>query len=177
VLSLYSFAHAGPYAGYTTTALIPFAEAGIPIPWSGKVHVDMRLDMPLSGHLFTPFVDTGSTGIIVPAKRIDGFDDARYCTPVDVTPTNRGWVFLSSSDYLYQGCWVRKDVYFNIEGSSNPRIKANVPVLAVLNKITCPEYDVTVDDGVCHMNPPTAIEHMPVGFEILGIGWGREDDS
>jgi hypothetical protein len=118
---------------------------------------------------------TGSTGIILPGVSLTNFDRAANCTA-----DNTGFHYLTSSNVLYQGCWVTEDVYFN-SGSLTTgaaEVHARVPVLAVYRRIQCA---ATTDDlyvfahGDCLDKVTDDLN--PTGIELLGIGWGRIDDG
>ncbi|KAM5347656.1 hypothetical protein ACJ41O_007480 [Fusarium nematophilum] len=172
---------AGPYSGYDVSALIPFYDQTDPT-WTKRVHVTMRVGST-SGDLFWPWIDTGSTGVVLPGKNIAGFGE-KSCTL-----TNRGFHYLTSSNILYLGCWITKDLYFNTETSGNPVVHSRVPILAVYRRIEC---DASTDDlyvfshGDCPHHVSVQEDPFcedwsnkgnPSCFGFIGIGWGRMDDG
>ncbi|KAH6857197.1 hypothetical protein B0I37DRAFT_319238 [Chaetomium sp. MPI-CAGE-AT-0009] len=177
VTFLSSTAAAGPYSGYDISTLIPFLDQTNPT-FSNTLHVNLRVGST-TGDKFTPFIDTGSTGIVLPGKDIAGFSQ-NHCTSA-----NRGFHYLTSSNILYLGCWITKDLYFNVGDASHPVVHSRVPILAVYRRIQChkdtddlvviatgdcPVKVTTKDDPSCHGSNPTC-------FGIMGIGWGRLDDG
>ncbi|KAL6401318.1 outer membrane autotransporter barrel protein [Ilyonectria robusta] len=126
-------ATAGPYSGYTVSTLIPFVDQTYPKTWQDLVHLQMRVGST-SGVLLNPWIDTGSTGVILPGSSIAGFNYEQSCTT-----RNLGFHYLTSSNILYLGCWINKDLYFNTEklsdGTRLPVVHSRVPILAVYKKI------------------------------------------
>lgn len=163
-------AAAGPYSGYDVSALIPFYDQTDPT-WTKPVHVTMRVGSA-SGDLFRPWIDTGSTGVVLPGRNIAGFSQN------DCTSTNRGFHYLTSSNILYLGCWITKNLYFNTETTGNPVVHSRVPILAVYRRIEC---HASTDDlyvfshGDCTVKVSDVQD--PSGFGFIGIGWGRMDDG
>ena len=175
LLVLSTLVQAGTYSGYTTSVQIPFLEASEPgLGFGSNVHVQLRFSSPSSASVIKPFVDTGSCGIILSAADLNDWD------PSEGTDTNKGWQYLSSSNLLYSGFWVERDIYF--EGSSgessnsSPLIKSTVPILAVTKKLKCLSYDVS-DPGEDCPGTSSDIQLLPKGIRIMGIGFGREADG
>ncbi|KAK4235185.1 hypothetical protein C8A03DRAFT_46621 [Achaetomium macrosporum] len=163
-----------PYRAYDESVFIPFLDQTTP-PWTRPVHMKMRVGSFLDRNYFEPVVDTGSTGIVLPGVAISNFDRAANCTP-----TNTGFHYLTSSNVLYQGCWVTEDVYFNEDNptTATPVVHSRVPVLAVYRRIQCAD---TTDDlyVFAHGDCPDKVsdDPDPTGIALLGIGWGRIDDG
>ncbi|PVH68172.1 hypothetical protein DL98DRAFT_394629, partial [Cadophora sp. DSE1049] len=163
------------YDLYTTTAPIPFSESLdlLTPPMTNKPHVRVRISSTTS-RLFTPVVDTGTCGFAVSAADLPDWD------PAEATPASEGWQFLSSSDKLYVGHWVERDLYFNVRIPTLPMlpiVRSRVKVLAVTSVTTCSEYNVAVDRDVCPMSPLPQVTPMPSGIELMGIGFGRMADG
>lgn len=176
---LSSFVVAGPYSSYDISTLIPYEDQRDP-SWSDLVHVRLWVGSTVGDGVKT-FVDTGSTGIVLPAKDIPGFTK-NHCTT-----RNSGFHYLTSSNILYKGCWLTQDIYFNVGRTLQPVVHARVPVLAVTQRIQCrsdtddrtvistgdcTNKDRTDEDPTCDPLATTRI-----CFGILGIGWGRLDDG
>jgi hypothetical protein len=163
-------AAAGPYSGYDVSTLIPFVDQTDPA-WTRQNHVTMRVGST-SGDSFLPWIDTGSTGVVLPGADITGFSEN------DCTTTNRGFHYLTSSNILYLGCWITKDLYFNTETTGNPVVHSQVPILAVYKKIVC---DAGTDDLYVFSHGDCLVHTEPIqnpsGFGFIGIGWGRMDDG
>jgi hypothetical protein len=154
-------AAAGPYSAYDVTTLIPFEDQTDPT-WNDKVHVYMRIGSA-SGTLLRPWIDTGSTGVVLPASLVPGFNQNK-CNSF-----NEGYHYLTSSNILYLGCWLPQDLYFNTE-TDFPVVHAQVPVFAVHTKVECAAGTEDVDvirTGTC-TGTSTA---NPTGFWFVGIGW------
>ncbi|TVY64585.1 hypothetical protein Focb16_v015454 [Fusarium oxysporum f. sp. cubense] len=171
-LYLFHLARAGPYAGSTVKALIPFAEAeseaeSMATPFTSRYHVPIQLSTGPPGtrmddtRVYSPFVDTGTTGIVLPAASIPGFT-----VP---TGAERGWQYLTSSKILYAGWWIEKDVYFNVNDPMHT-VKSTLKILAVTEKTKCDHWEENGDTDTCKDVLP---EQNPIGFGILGIGFGR----
>lgn len=101
-----SLAQRGMYDGYTTSALIPFLEAGDPgAPFTDPVHVALRLS-DVSSKEFKPVVDTGTCGFVISAADIPDWRED------EATFDSLGWEFLSSSKRLYNGHWIKRNIFF-----------------------------------------------------------------
>lgn len=162
---------AGPYASFTTTGYIPFSNTTLPVDWSSKVKVDVTVNsFASSARLFRPDVDTGTCGFLFSSKDLPDWDPS-----TEALDSNRGWEFLSSSDLLYTGHWVTRDLYFNPRNSAT-RIKATVPVLAVTKKVKCTTYNVAVDGDACPTTPDWE-DNDPSNVRVMGVGFGREADG
>ncbi|KID81305.1 outer membrane autotransporter barrel protein [Metarhizium guizhouense ARSEF 977] len=170
-LYLFHLARAGPYAGSVVQALIPFAEAdSMTTPFTSRYHVPIQLSTGPPGtrintQVYRPFVDTGTTGIVLPAARIPGFT-----VPTD-PGAERGWQYLTSSKILYGGWWIEKDVYFNVNNHDNPPVKSTLKILAVTERTEgCNDLQINGEIYTCPGKSPTP---PPMGLGILGIGFGR----
>jgi hypothetical protein len=164
---------AATYSEYTTSVFIPFLEAdGLGSPSSGNVHFNVKISSPTSTAHFSPFIDTGSCGIVISAANLNDWD------PSQGTDANKGWHYLSSSNWLYSGYWVPRDLYLEGHDDSNNvvSIKSTVPILAVTKKVRCPDYDVSNPGENCPTTPTETLNN-PTGIEIMGIGFGREYDG
>ena len=169
VMALARLAQAGPYAAFTTSGFIPFSDTTTPVDWSSNVKVDITVNSFAStAKLFRPVVDTGTCGFMFASKDLPDWNPT-----TEAIAANKGWEFLSSSDILYTGYWVMRDIYFNPRSSST-RIKATIPVLAVTRKVGCSSYNVAVDTDVCPS--PDWIDDNP-SVRLMGVGFGREEDG
>jgi hypothetical protein len=162
------------FSGFSTTALLPFVESiTVSSIFSNNVHVDMRISSTTS-KLFRPFVDTGSCGIVISAADMDDW------SPSEGTAANSGWQYLSSSNWLYNGFWVMRDLYFSEQGldgtTTGAFVKATVPILAVTKKMNCPSYNSSSPGQNCPQEPIETISD-PTGIRIMGIGFGRKADG
>ncbi|KAH8592681.1 hypothetical protein B0O99DRAFT_629522 [Bisporella sp. PMI_857] len=174
-LYLFHFASAGPYAGSTLSVLVPFEEAqSMTTPFSSVYHVPIQLSDGLPGSaintkVYHPFVDTGSTGIILPAASIPGF------TIPTGPDAERGWQYLTSSKILYAGWWIEKDVYFNVNDPAHSVVKSTLKILAVTEKTEhCDDWEKNGDKDTCTgKSPAMCPTACPTGFGILGIGFAR----
>ncbi|KAH6955747.1 hypothetical protein BKA56DRAFT_603580 [Ilyonectria sp. MPI-CAGE-AT-0026] len=170
-LYLFHLARAGPYAGSTVSVLIPFTEAGsMTTPFSSRYHIPIQLSTGPPGttinthHVYNPFVDTGSTGLLLPATDIPGFT-------VPTGPgAERGWQYLTSSKTLYGGWWIEKDVFFNANNDM-PIVKSTVKILAVTERTKeCSDLQIHGDLYTCPESPSSDLRDF---HGILGIGFGR----
>ncbi|KAM7198911.1 hypothetical protein V8F20_005978 [Naviculisporaceae sp. PSN 640] len=169
-----TIAQPGPYASFHTTGYIPFTDTTaitLPIDWSSKPKVDVTVNSFAStARLFRPDVDTGTCGFLFSSKDLPDWN-----ATTEALETNKGWQFLSSSDLLYTGHWVTRDIYFNPRNSAT-RIKATVPILAVTKKVKCTTYSVSVDTDTCPTTPEWE-DNNPGSVRVMGVGFGREDDG
>ncbi|KAG8411869.1 hypothetical protein J3458_015164 [Metarhizium acridum] len=176
------FVGADIFDGFTESTLVPWLENQVADPFANTVHVSMRLSCTgtvdcVGGRTkdYKPVVDTGSTGIMLVAKEIPDFIPGT-CPTEDV-----GWQYLSSSDKLYRGCWIKKEVVFNPGSASTtqPEMTATVPVLAVTESAFCDprssfgEYDVLAAPNTCP-DPTVVFDTNPTTLSMLGIGFGRQ---
>lgn len=165
------FAHRGIYDGYTTSALIPFLEAGDGgVAFTNPVHAALRISST-STREFKPIVDTGTCGLVISAADISDWREE------EATFESLGWEFLSSSKRLYNGHWIKRDIYFNIGSSAHPLIRSQIPILAVTNVTICEDYNTAVDKAKCPTIPPPPVTHKPKGIQLMGIGFGRVADG
>lgn len=166
-----SVSRGGRYDGHTTSALIPFLEAkDSSAPFTKRPSVALRFSSP-SSRAFTPIVDTGTCGFVVSAADLPDWREE------EATFDSKGWEFLSSSKRLYNGHWIKRDIFFNVGSLTNPLINSQVPILAVTNVTICDDYNTAVDKDKCPTIPTPPIEHMPKGIELMGIGYGRVADG
>ncbi len=96
VTCLSSAAVAGPYSGYDISTVIPFPDQTDPT-FKDVLHVKLWVGST-TGYEFKPFIDTGSTGIVLPAKDIAGFSKN------ECTGDNDAFHYLTSSNSIYRGC-------------------------------------------------------------------------
>lgn len=163
--------HPGMYDGYTTSALIPFLEAeDCDVSFTNTVHVALRISST-SAREFKPIVDTGTCGFVISAADIPDWREE------EATFKSLGWEFLSSSKRLYNGHWIKRDIFFNVRSSAHPLIKSQIPILAVTNLTICDDYNMAVDKAECPTIPAPPVTHMPTGIELMGIGFGRVADG
>jgi len=114
-----------------------------------------RLGLSFGGEPRPVLVDTGSTGIVVSAARIPH---------VETLPGRPGRLTYSSSGRIMIGRWVTVPVtLWGGDGASVPTLP--IPVLAV-ERIDC-----TAKARNCTQ------EDAPGHVAMMGIGFGREDDS
>lgn len=114
-----------------------------------------RLGLSFGGEPRPVLVDTGSTGIVVSAARIPN---------VEALPGRPGRLTYSSSGRIMIGRWVTVPVtLWGGDGASLPT--RPIPVLAV-ERIAC-------TDKARHCTAEEAPDHVA----MMGIGFGREDDS
>ncbi|MCJ1349694.1 hypothetical protein MMC31_007935 [Peltigera leucophlebia] len=166
-----SLAQQGTYDGYSTSTLIPFLQTeDSGVPFTNPVSIALRFSST-SSREFTPIVDTGTCGYVVSAADIPDWREE------EATFDSLGWEFLSSSKKLYNGHWIKRDIFFNVGSSTNPLIRSQVPVLAVTNVTICNDYNVAVDKDKCPTIPAPPVEHNPRGIDLFGIGYGRVADG
>lgn len=114
-----------------------------------------RLGLSFGGEASPVLVDTGSTGIVVSAGRIPD---------VDALPSRPGRLTYTSSGRIMIGRWVTIPV--TLSGRDGARVSTRpIPVLAV-DRIDCTEKARSCTQ-----------EEAPKHVAMLGIGFGREDDS
>ncbi|MHB2206259.1 hypothetical protein [Methylobacterium sp. CM6257] len=114
-----------------------------------------RLGLSFGGEIRPVLVDTGSTGIVVSAARISG---------LETLASRPGRLTYTSSGRIMVGRWVRMPVtVWGRDGES--MITRPIPVLAV-------------DRIDCTARPRNCVpEDAPAHVAMMGIGFGREDDS
>ncbi|KAK3367722.1 hypothetical protein B0H63DRAFT_85473 [Podospora didyma] len=165
------------YTGFTTSALIPWLHTGPDgtVDWELPVHLAFRVHIlgTETGHIFRPLADTGSQGVVLPAKLID-YDFNVSC---EDQGGKKGWEYLSSSHRFYEGCWVPRDVSFNAQDDDRNLavVTAHVNILAMVNTSICANYSATHD-------PPCLDTHRNITSNsttvaMLGIGFGRESSD
>ncbi|WP_019906585.1 hypothetical protein [Methylobacterium sp. 77] len=114
-----------------------------------------RLGLSFGGEVRPVLMDTGSTGIVVSASRIPGFE---------AMPSLPGRLTYSSSGRIMIGRWVTLPV--TLVGRDEASVTtAPIPVLAV-TRIEC-------TDGARDCSPQTMPEHVA----MMGVGFGREGDA
>nr|WP_082494249.1 hypothetical protein [Methylobacterium sp. Leaf106] len=114
-----------------------------------------HLGLSFGGEVRPVLMDTGSTGIVVSASRIPGFDSM---------PSRPGRLTYSSSGRIMIGRWVTLPV--TLVGRNGASVTTTpLPVLAV-TEIAC-------TDTARACTPET----MPGHVAMLGVGFGREGDS
>ncbi|MCJ1397611.1 hypothetical protein MMC11_000806 [Xylographa trunciseda] len=135
----------------TVTCFIPFSNAAT----NSNLKYVPELNFTIGNYTSSAPMDTGSTGILLPAKRVPGF-----------CPTNctHGSEYLSSSKRLYEGCWI--DSMINISSIA----VAKVPVLAVSSLCTCTKF--CSKKGKCAVKTSNCTQNPKVQY--LGVGFGRD---
>lgn len=114
-----------------------------------------RLGLSFGGEVRPVLMDTGSTGIVVSASRIPGFE---------AMPSRPGRLTYSSSGRIMIGRWVTLPVTL-VGRNEASVITAPIPVLAV-TRIDC-------TDTARACTPETMPEHVA----MMGVGFGREGDA
>jgi predicted aspartyl protease len=121
----------------------------------GDIDRSPRLGLSFGGAIRPVLVDTGSTGIVVSAARIPD---------VETLPSRPGRLTYSSSGRIMIGRWVSVPV--TLWGDDGAHVATRpIPVLAV-DRIAC-------TDRARRCRP----EEAPAHVAMMGIGFGREDDS
>ncbi|KAF8850055.1 hypothetical protein BDZ45DRAFT_208814 [Acephala macrosclerotiorum] len=168
---------ASDYDGFNTSALIPFVDEDSAIPFTDYQLVNFWFSSDPASTNYTPFVDTGSTGMVISAADIPEWNlSEASCYP-------QGWEYLSSSKRLYTGNWIPKDVYFNLGDPDHEVIHSQVPVLCVTSVTICngtTKYNSTVDEGSCPTDPDgylPPVTEFPTGIRIMGVGFDRQGDG
>ena len=160
-------ARAPSFDGKTQGAFVPFTDDSKGMQTTPKI----RISMPGMPQPIKVQMDTGSCGYTFSwvdlVKFHKGLRQDQHGNPVGYEP---GHLFLSSSKVLKKGVWVPMEISF----VDTPGTKANVPILAVTQKIVCDHYD-NKRPGECPS--PTKVIDMPSGVNYLGVGFGREDDG
>ncbi|CEJ82354.1 hypothetical protein VHEMI02424 [[Torrubiella] hemipterigena] len=161
---------AGAYAAYNTSVVIPFSNNNEnKVPFT----TDIRVNITVNGRGYrTPIVDTGTCGLLLPASKVTGYEEAK------ARNDPRGWEYLSSSHILYSGYWVSTEIVFN---AAVPKVTATVPVLAVDYRVTCHTYNSTTDTDKCTKVQGTATStaksEATTEVQYIGIGFGRQHDG
>lgn len=114
-----------------------------------------RLGLSFGREVRPVLMDTGSTGIVVSASRIPGFE---------AMPSRPGRLTYSSSGRIMIGRWVTLPVTL-VGGNGAGVTTAPIPVLAV-TRIDC-------TDAARACTPETMPEHVA----MMGVGFGREGDA
>lgn len=122
----------------------------------GGLNAVPRIGLSFGGEPIRAELDSGSTGIVVAASFIPGFDQLQSVGPGKLTYTSSGRVML--------GQWVVTPV--GLVGKEGGRIQTEpMPVLAV-TEVQCLET-------ARECTPTTS----PRNIAMVGIGFGREGDS
>ena len=149
----------GPYTAFSSDYAVPFTGSpSLKALGTSLLHVSASIAVPGGGTGTTSsfIVDTGSTGVVVPATEVAGYVNGNGTA---------GSITYTSSGLTLSGYWTNAVVSFpgavNQNGVSTTATAA-LPVLAVTNA-TCSGSGV---------NPcGTTIPHM------LGVGFGRGTDT
>ncbi|KUJ16560.1 uncharacterized protein LY89DRAFT_87056 [Mollisia scopiformis] len=176
-LSIGCLLAASATAGSNASALIPFLpvdDGGI--TFTDYQNVNFRFAAKAASTNYIPFVDTGSTGMVISAADIPEW------TAEEAERYPQGWEYLSSSKKLYNGNWIPKDVYFNFGDPNHELIHAQVPVLCVTSVTVCngAKYNATINKGSCPKNPDGTlppITYSPKRIRIMGVGFDRQGDG
>ncbi|HEY0307069.1 MAG TPA: Calx-beta domain-containing protein [Acidobacteriaceae bacterium] len=154
--ALVSITTAGPYTAYSSYYTLPYV--GTPsfkaLGSTLKVTASIAADITHTGTSASYTLDTGSTGVIVPATELAGY------TTGNGTP---GSLTYSSSGLKLTGYWTNAVITLpnaKNESGAGSTVTITVPVLAVISG-TC------TGGGVNSGNCTGTIPHM------LGIGFGR----
>lgn len=157
------------------TALIPYTASSLfpnETVWTNAVRVAWCLDH--QAYCYNGTLDTGSTGILLSAADLENYNE----TAAALYPV--GWQFLTSSKILYSGNWIPRNLTFPTASkdggnATTTNVTAEVPILAVTKKVTCPGYNITTDGAECPANAnATGETDMPVQIVYLGVGFGRQ---
>ncbi|GJD54062.1 hypothetical protein OPKNFCMD_6843 [Methylobacterium crusticola] len=155
MLELTVTALAGPlphYDGDRQGTFLPFLDAP---GEDSRIQHPPRLGLSFGDEMHPVLMDTGSTGIVVSASRIPD---------VDALPSKPGRLTYSSSGRIMIGRWVTIPV--TVWGRNGAGVATRpIPVLAV-DRIDC-------TDRPRHCRPEEAPRHVA----MMGVGFGREDDS
>lgn len=155
VLGVSSAASAAPgpsYEGWHQGTFLPYLDSN---RFDADAERSPRLGLSFGGEVRPVLMDTGSTGIVVSASRIPDLDGL---------PSRPGRLTYSSSGRIMLGRWVTVPVtVWGRDGASI--ITQPIPVLAV-DRIAC-------TDQARHCTPEDAPSHVA----MMGVGFGREDDS
>ncbi|WP_424753477.1 hypothetical protein [Methylobacterium sp.] len=140
------------YDGFRQGTYLSYLNAGED---GAEITRSPRLGLSFGDEVRPVLMDTGSTGIVVSASRIPGFE---------TMPSRPGRLTYSSSGRIMIGRWVTLPVTL-VGGNGASVTTSPLPVLAV-TEIAC-----TNNARAC--TPET----MPGHVAMLGIGFGREGDS
>jgi hypothetical protein len=151
---------AGPYSAFSNYYTLPYT--GTPNFKSlgtSLLHVTASIaaDASHTGTNASYILDTGSTGVVMPASELAGHTACLSTDPA-------GSITYSSSGLMLTGCWVNAVISFPTavnQNSVNTTMTATLPVLAVVT-VSCTGSGV--NSGNC---VPGGTVHM------LGIGFGR----
>lgn len=155
------------YSRFTAAKFIPFTQAdSILAPRS----TTPKLRVAIGGQNHDLAMDTGSTGIMLPASVLPAplREAAAQCQQ-----SQQGWEFLSSSKLLWVGCWIPTEVQF-LDTNGAVLATAAVPVLAIQQEVVCPHFSETANKPVC---PGTPLGPAKTGISYMGVGFGREHDG
>lgn len=161
---------------YTAAIFVPYADAGKGIvPFTDVPKLSFRIQALAGafGQSAPPLtksisMDTGSTGVAISATALPGYD------PNSASNLPLGWEYLSSSNVLWVGRWIKHDLVF-LDAAGNPLATAQVPVLAVEIEYNCPGWSEKLNKPICLK--PKSVKRMPTGVAYVGVGFGREHDG
>jgi len=154
------------YSRFTAARFIPFV-APLRAATDPSSYHPPELRFAIDGKRYVGVMDTGSTGVMLSAKRLPGYrreTAAQY--PL-------GWEFLSSSKRLWVGRWIPKQINF-LDARGAVLATATVPVLAVERETICPLYDEKKDRAEC---PHKKLHPASPDIHYVGVGFGREHDG
>ncbi|KAI8822379.1 uncharacterized protein EV422DRAFT_396314 [Fimicolochytrium jonesii] len=163
----------GPKLGaYNTSATIPWAT--LQTFDSANPSVDFTLYNPgapadAQGARFTRCaVDTGSTSLVLPARRLD--------RELYESSTEQGYMFYTSNDRLSIGKWMNQTIVFNT--TSAIQLKGTVPVLAIARQCICHGWKLQEDGYDCPDSKRQGpwIERNRIGIYMMGVGFGSKSD-
>jgi hypothetical protein len=146
---------AEPLASYPETGgtFLPFYDAPPP---GEPLRAPPTLDISFGGRNYRAVVDTGSTGIVVAASMIPGFDS--------LPNQGEGKLVYTSSGRVMHGSWVTTPV--RVSGADGSAVKTAAMTVLAVTQVTCLE-------NARDCMPLDAPEHIA----MLGIGFGREHDD
>lgn len=140
-------------------------------PWTQGPDPTDPTDMTPRWYSFD--VDTGTCGIVTNWEKVNLQPSERLePDPADPTKvTNKGQQYLSSSEILYVGYWVQRQVEFV---HSTPVIKTLQPVFAVTEKyVNCKRWEERMKYSCDDATRVRVIGSITT----LGIGYGRTYDG
>lgn len=139
------------YADFDQGLFMPYLDAH-----EGDLKKPPRLGLSFGGDMIEAVMDSGSTGIVVAARYVPGWEAMQSLGEGRITYTSSGRIMI--------GQWVVTPV--SIQGADGRGIETSPMPILVVTQVACTEMarDCTPSDDPAHI-------------AMLGVGFGREHDA